>query len=142
MPFAGEQPLDSTRTAVRWRCAGAARCRAAGNSAGAPTSPAAAASNRTAATIQCSENSSPTRATSVTLLCADLHQAVEDVRGAIGGFLLGAVQRVVVLRVLVVGQVGLDGLGIDDREHVIGDGLALHFADQRGERTRPGRSPA
>jgi len=68
----------------------------------------------------------------------DLHQPVDDAHRAVKRFLLGAMQPVVILRVLVVFQVHFDRLGVQDVVHVIGDRFGLSFVDQPGDGSRHG----
>src|SRR6185295_18637380 len=62
-----------------------------------------------------------------------LDEPVHDVRGPEGRFLERALEPVVVLRIFVVLQIGLDGLGMQKIVYVIGDRLRLSLADERGQ---------
>ena len=65
---------------------------------------------------------------------ADLHQAVHEVCGPVGGLPLGTMERVVILRAFVILQVHIDGLGVEHVAHVVRDGQGLRFADQPRDR--------
>ncbi len=68
----------------------------------------------------------------------DPEQVFHYARGPVGRFLLGAMQRVVILRVLVVFQVDVRRLRVQDIVDVVRDELCLRLADQPGERAEAG----
>jgi hypothetical protein len=81
------------------------------------------------AMIQWKVNSRAAIASRETPFC-DLHQPVHDADRPAGRLALGAMQRVVVARALVVLQIDLDRLGEQDVVHVVRDEIRLPFADQ------------
>ena len=64
-------------------------------------------------------------------LCC-LCDAVDDCHRSIGGFLLRAMERVVVFGVFVVGEVEFDRLALNELLYVVAHTLRLRFIDERG----------
>ncbi len=73
---------------------------------------------------------------------AGAQQVVDDLRGARGRLVLGALQGVVVLGVLVVLEVDGDGLLVDEVADVVGDHLAHGLAGDGAERAQERRGEA
>ena len=98
--------------------------------------PGMAARTTTSPRTQLSCISRAATATSEISVLAHRDQIADDLRGPVRRLLLGAMQDVVVARVLVVLQVDGDRLLVDEVGDVVGDHLPLSFADQLRRRTR------
>ena len=84
---------------------------------------------------QWNDTSTPAISSEGERVLGDLHESVDDPGRSVGALLLGAVERVVIPRCLVVFEIDARGLEVDELVQVIAHRPGLTFGDEAGERT-------